>query len=105
MGMSVGDSEAHSWDLHRESAAHFGAESVRWFGLDDELLLRIDGRRALSNPSPVRVALPAVADCRLYYPDPDERAERKAAFQQLAREHESRGNPDIACGVVAVELA
>ena len=104
MGVSVGDARADRWHLHREAASHFG-DRVRWIGMDEELLVRIDGRRALSNPSPVRDALPAAADCQLYNPDPDKRAERRAAYQQLAREHESHGNPDIAYGAVAVELA
>jgi hypothetical protein len=104
MGVSLGDSQADSWDLHREAAAHFGVESVRWFSLDNEPLFRIDGRRMLSNPSRVRIGLPALADCRLYNPDPNQRAERKAAFQQLAYEHEARATPDIVYGVVAVAL-
>ena len=105
MGLSVGDSDANSWDLHRQATEHFGAESVRWFGLEDEQLLRVDGKRALSNPCPARVALPAFAQCHLYTPDPASRAERKLAFERLAQEHEAMGNPDIAYGVVAMELA
>jgi hypothetical protein len=81
---------------------HFGADRVRWHLLREEHVFRIDGVRQFGNPAPVAIAFPGLASCRLYTPNERERTAKIAAFTELARRHETRGNPDIAYGIVEI---
>ena len=65
-------------------------------------VFRIDGVRQVGNPAPVAIAMPGLASCRLYTPNESERIAKIAAFADLARRHETRGNPDIAYGIVEI---
>jgi hypothetical protein len=102
MGLTVGDHAAGRWDIVERAIERFGADRVRWHLLSGEHVLRIDGVRQLGNPAPVAIALPGLASCRLYTPDESERIAKIAAFADLARRHQARGNPDIAYGIVEV---
>ena len=102
MGLTVGDRAADRWEIVERAVEYFGADRVRWHLLTEEHVFRIDGVRQLGNPAPVAIALPGLASCRLYTPDEDERAAKIVAFADLARRHETRGNPDIAYGIVEI---
>ncbi len=102
MGLSVGDHVANRWDIVERAIAHFGADRVKWHLLSEEHVFRIDGVRQFVNPAPVAIAMPGLASCRLYTPDESERIAKVAAFTNLARRHEARGNPDIAYGIVEI---
>ncbi len=102
MGLTVGDHAADRWDIVEHAIQRFGANRVRWHLLDEEHVFRIDGTRRLGNPAPVAIALPGLASCRLYTPNEGERMAKIAAFADLAKRHQARGNPDIAYGIVEV---
>ena len=104
MGMTLGDARAGRWELEDLAASIFGRSPVRWHLQPEEPLARVDGARKLENPSPVTLALPALAECTLYGPDVLSRAKKRIAFSQLAAQHAAAGNPDIAYGIVSVEL-
>jgi len=103
MGVSLGCARSDRWMLHDEAAEIFGAHRTRWHLCADPLL-RINGRRAMANPSPVEAALPALADCTLYHPEPAWRETARQAWRELARQHTSQGLSDVAYGIVALEL-
>jgi hypothetical protein len=102
MGLTVGDHSTNRWEIVDMAIAQFGAAHVRWHLLDKEHVFRIDGIRQLGNPAPVTIALPGLASCRLYTPCDRARSAKVAAFADLARRHEMRGNPDIAYGIVEI---
>jgi hypothetical protein len=102
MGLSVGDHAANRWDIVERAIERFGADRVNWHLLSEERVFRIDGVRQLVNPAPVDLAMPGLASCRLYTPDEGKRLAKMAAFGDLARRHQARGNPDIAYGIVEV---
>jgi len=104
MGLSLGDSASNRWMLHDEAGAQFGEERVSWHTCASPLL-RIDGRRAMANPSPAGIALPAIADCTLYHNGPDRRAAVRKLWEATAQKHAAGGHPDLAYGIVALELA
>ena len=103
LGLSVGSAAQDRWKL-QQSAAQFFGERAHWYTLSEHELLRIDGARTARNPSPVDRALPAIADCTLFTPDPADRPGKRAAFTQLAALHRAQGNPDLAYGLVTLEL-
>jgi methylase of polypeptide subunit release factors len=102
MGLTVGDRATDRWDIVDHAIRHFGADRVRWHLLREEHVFRIDGVRQFGNPAPVAIAFPGLASCRLYTPNERERTAKIAAFTELARRHETRGNPDIAYGIVEI---
>jgi hypothetical protein len=102
IGLSVGDHATNRWDIVERAVERFGADRVKWHLLSEEHVFRIDGVRQLANPAPVAIALPGLASCRLYTPDNSERIAKIAAFTNLAKRHQGKGNPDIAYGIVEV---
>lgn len=104
LGLTTGSAAADSWEWPRRAAAALGNGRSRWLLLHDEAVLRIDGRRALANPSPLREALPALAECTLYVGDAERDSVRRS-YRTLAVRHEDVGQPDLAFGAVAVEFA
>ncbi len=104
LGLTAGSAAEARWDWPRRVAATLGEGRARWSLLHDEPVLRIDGRRSGANPSPLRDALPALADCTLYVGDAERESVRQA-YRALATRHEAAGRPDLAYGAVAVELA
>jgi hypothetical protein len=105
MGLTVGDYDTNRWDIVEHAIEQFGPDRVRWHLLSDEHVFRIDGIRRLGNPAPLAIALPGLASCRLYTPNETERTAKIAAFADLAKRHEARGNPDIAYGIVEISDA
>jgi hypothetical protein len=104
LGLTAGSAAEARWDWPRRVAAALGEGRAHWSLLHDEPVLRIDGRRAGANPSPLRDALPALADCTLYVGDAERESVRQA-YRALATRHEDAGRTDLAYGAVAVELA
>jgi methylase of polypeptide subunit release factors len=104
LGLTAGSAAQARWDWPRRVAAALGEGRAHWSLLQDEPVLRIDGRRAWANPSPLRDALPALADCTLYVGDAERESVRQA-YRALATRHEDAGRTDLAYGAVAVELA
>jgi hypothetical protein len=104
LGLTAGSAAESRWEWPRRVAATFGDGRARWSLLHDETVLRIDGRRTGVNPSPLRDALPALADCTLYVSDAERESVREA-YRALATRHEAAGRPDLAYGAVDVELA
>jgi hypothetical protein len=102
MGLTVGDQAANRWDIVERAVQCFGADRVRWHLLTEEHVFRIDGVRQLGNPAPVAIALPGLASCCLYTPNESERIAKITAFADLAGRHQTRGNPDIAYGIVEI---
>ncbi|RPH39441.1 MAG: hypothetical protein EHM87_24085 [Burkholderiales bacterium] len=104
LGLTAGCAAEGRWEWPRRVGDALGEGRARWSLLHDEPVLRIDGRRALANPSPLRDALPALAECTLYVGDAERKSVREA-YRTLAARHEREGRPDLAYGAVAVELA
>jgi hypothetical protein len=103
LGLSVGSAAENRWKLHRSAGDLFGTQAS-WQTLRGHELLRIDGARTAHNPSPIDFALPAIADCSLFTPEPSARPGKRAAFAALAAMHREQGNTDLAYGVVSLEL-
>lgn len=104
MGLSPGNQAANSWELPRLANQFFDADFFAWEILADEALFRLNGARAMPNPCPAIQALPAAADCRLYTPDLRMRDTRREEFVSLATSLADAGTPDLAYGVVALEV-
>jgi hypothetical protein len=104
MSMSVGNARANRWQVVEQARRCFDPEMVRWRLLQGEKILRVDGVRELANPVALRAAVPRIATCSLYTPDANRRARLLEAYAQLADSHEDEGNPDIAFGIIEVNL-
>ena len=104
LGLTAGCAAEGRWEWPQRAAAAFGEGRARWSLLHDESVLRIDGRRAMANPSRLRDALPALAECTLYVGDAERQSVRES-YRELAGRHERAGRPDLAYGAVAVEFA
>ncbi len=104
MSVTVGDARAQRWQTVEQARRVFGAENVKWILTLKHRLLRVDGVRELRNPAPLRTAMSRSASCRLYTPESDNRARLQDLNSQLADQHEEEGNPDIALGVIEVDL-
>ncbi len=103
LGLTLGDASAERWEIVEAAIRIFGPERVGWTLLADEKLIRVSGRREQDNPAPASVALPRIAECRLYVAD----AERDAAvagYRALASRMAAKGSPDIAYGVVDITI-
>lgn len=104
MTLTVGDAASGRWQMVERARSLFGAARVKWSLLDEERLLRVDGTRELGNPAALRVFLSRLAACRLYTPEAGRRADLQGMFSGLAREHEDEGSPDIAFGMIELDL-
>ena len=104
MSMSVGDARSERWETVELARQVFGERCVRWSLLRHERLMRVDGVREIDNPAPLRVALARFAACRLYTPEAGRRAWLRDEYARLALQHEGQGNPDIALGVIDIDL-
>ena len=102
LGLSGGDASSGGWEL-LEEAQRICHHAIASWQLADDRLIRVDGCRVLPNPSPARVALPKLAECTLYHPDPQKRQRVGSAYQELALNFERRGKPDLAYGYVMLE--
>lgn len=103
MGLTVGDRRTGRWEIVEKAHECFGADHVNWTLLREEKVFRVNGVRELDNPVALGVALPRITECALYVKDA-ERGERRAAYEQLALQHEEMGNPDASYGIVDVRL-
>lgn len=108
LGLSAGNARENRWDLPvraRRTLASFGLGAhVHWHTLQQEGLLRVNGRRALSNPAPVRPALTAAATCQLSHPGAAQRAELHQRYFSLAQRFEAAGHPHLAYGILQLEM-
>lgn len=103
MGMTMGDAAAHRWQLLEMAKRMLSGAHLNWVLLQQHQLMRLNGSRAVANPSPGLVALPAIASCELYHPEAAVRAKLAASYESLAHDHVAQGNPDMAFGAVLVE--
>lgn len=103
MGMSLGDARRGLWELQQAAVEELPEARLSW-ELAKSAVLRVDGRRALRNPSGTEHVFDEMANCRLYNPNPQERTQKAKAFRELAAAHIRRGLPDIGLGFVFVEL-
>ena len=104
LSVTLGAAGANRWQTVEQARRCFGAERVRWHLLNEEKLLRVNGVRELANPVALRIAAPRIASCRLYTPDNHRRARLQDAYAKLADAHEAQGNPDVAFGIIDVNL-
>ncbi|MBA2676322.1 hypothetical protein [Ramlibacter sp.] len=100
LGYSLGNAATKQWELVDLAKSIVGADSVVFDVPAHEGLLRVDGRRTMANPSPLRPALDMAGGCRLYHPDPVAARTRYAA---LSDRFIAQGFNDLA--YVIVEIA
>lgn len=108
LGMCGGNADAGEWLLEKEARKSLqpGEDILHWAfrPLTKERLLRIDGKRAVANPSPVEKAMEAFSRCRLYHPQEQQRQALKRSFQGLAQRFKRSGYPDFAYGMLEICL-
>lgn len=108
MGMSAGERLHERWDLVHLAEETLSAERawgrVSWHLLEREGLVRVNGQRRLPNPAPLAQACREAAACELYFPDGQTRAALARRYLEMAGAFVERGRPDLAYGVVAIEL-
>jgi DNA-directed RNA polymerase subunit N (RpoN/RPB10) len=99
LGYSVGNSTDGRWQVLDLARAMLPEHELGFSILDDEGLTRVDGRRVLANPSPVRMALQAAGACRLYHQDTDR---AQALYACLSDRLVARGFSDLAYVVLEI---
>jgi hypothetical protein len=103
LAIAIGDRKHNRWEVVEEARRYFGQDRVQWALLKDEKIFRINGIREQDNPSPIVSALSRRVDCRLYFDDA-EREAKKAEFSKHARRLTEQGYPDIAYGIIDINL-
>lgn len=108
LGMCAGDASRGDWLLEKaaRSVLNPGNDAVHWSfrPLSKERLLRIDGKRAIENPTTVETAMEAFSRCRLYHPQEQQRQALKASFRRLARDFRESGHVDFSYGMLEICL-
>jgi hypothetical protein len=99
LGYSVGSSTEDRWQVLDLARAMLPEHELGFSILKDEGLTRVDGRRVLANPSPVRAALHAAGSCRLYHQNTKQ---AQALYASLSDRLVARGWSDLAYGVLEI---
>ncbi|MES2938736.1 MAG: hypothetical protein V4864_13705 [Pseudomonadota bacterium] len=99
LGYSLGNAATGRWEMVELAKSIVGEDCVVFDLPEDEGLLRIDGRRTMANPSPLRPALHAAGGCTLYHRDPDA---ARARYAEMSDRFIAQGFNDL--GYVIVEI-
>ena len=100
LAYSVGNAAEDQWEVVDIARSVFGGSDVRFSVLDDEGLLRVNGRRIMRNPSSLRSALLASGTCELYHADT---AKAQALYSGLSDRLAARGFTDLAYLIVEID--
>lgn len=110
MGITTGSSQTGVWaleNLARKGLAPVAAEHglrLHWHMLHSAGLLRINGKRALTNPASTATALLSIPSCRLYHPNPGRAHALLSQYEGLAHDLVAQGEDLLAYGVLSVEM-
>lgn len=99
LGYSLGNASTGQWEMVELARAIVGKDCVRFDLPADEGLVRVDGRRILANPSPLRPALDAAGSCTVYHRDTDA---ARARYAEMSDRFNAQGFDDL--GYVIVEI-
>ncbi len=102
LGYSLGNAATSQWEMVDLAKSIAGADCVVFDVPAGEGLLRVDGRRTMANPSPLRPALDMAGGCRLYHPDP---AAARARYAALSDRFTAQGFADLAYVIVEITPA
>jgi hypothetical protein len=99
LGYSVGNAAEDRWEMVSLARSIFGAKALTFAILDDEGLVRVDGRRMMPNPSPLGPALHLAGGCRLYHRDTEA---AQAQYSALAKRLAAQGIDDLAYMIIEI---
>jgi hypothetical protein len=99
LGYSIGNAAEDRWEMVDLARSTFGAETTTVVILDDEGLVRVDGRRMMPNPSPLGSALHLAGSCRLYHKDTET---AQALYSELSNRLAAQGTGDLAYMIIEI---